>query len=994
MAFRSADSSVRGSLVNGKMPVPPVVGVPLGIQNIGTLQFAIGVFQAIVGSMMLVTPHRFMSPAYTALQPNLILWGTFFFLVGSSLLLVAVIGAPRSFEICVHLLGAFVLLLLAYGSATVGGWLGAVNFGTMGLGTVAAPFLSARDERRTAFPNRDLFALAAGVSGVMSGMVVLALPGDFSSSAYANVRPYLPLLGTALVLTGVLLINVQLWAGIPRPIYSFAHVLAGAAFVSCLLGPSISQSTWIRIAYYGGFGATVALLPWLGSHLGRIDPTSLRTRFALGLSAAAVVPLLFTVAMTMNHQESVATQQALASQQQLAVALAKQTATFIGLNRSAVTSLAVEPGLLQLSPAEQRAHLQAFISQWPALLNVSVVGAEGASTASAGDSPVASYAGYSVFEDARRTSLPTWALLVSPVLHRPLFVFASPIRGSGGAFHGAVAGSIEPAELTDFLGSASGRSLAYLVDGHGRVIAHPDASLVQSQAALSNTPAVHALLTGRDTSGALRFVEDRTLTVAGYARVPDLGWGVVVEQPLSAVLAETHEQRDLAFGILLLAAVFSAVVGVAIAGGLTGPLRVLGQAVAEVASGVRESRLPESQISEVRQLSRAVEQTRQQLATTEAERRRLFEAERAARTEAEDQAAQINALLESLGEAVIIVDRHGSILVRNRAATDITQIVADDARTLQRAMEARLLMPDGSPLRPGASPQARVFRGESFVDYELIFARPDLMQRRLLFTGSSIRDGSGNVSMGILIFRDVTELRQLEQMRKEYISLVSHDLRAPLATLQGYAQMLIRFADRPDKVRSGAETILVSSRRMNAMIQDLLDISRLESGQLKLDLAPVDVASFVVDLQGRLTGVLDVSRIRVEMSDVLPPILVDPNRLERILTNLLSNAVKYSEGKVLVLAGADKERVTISVVDSGPGIAPEDMSRLFERFYRASGARRTEGLGLGLYITKMLVEAHGGSIWVESEPGKGSSFHVAFGTFVPDSGDLSLSPTS
>lgn len=972
-------------------PAPTAAGGSRGAHNIGTLQAAIGVFQTVVGAMMLVTPHRFVSPAYAALQSNLTLWGTFFFLVGTCLLLVAVLKVPRFFEVCMHLLGGSVLVMLAYGSATVGGWMGAVNFGMMGVVTASAPLVAARDRERTSILKHDLFALAAGTCGVLSGIVVLALPGEFSSLAFDAIRSYLPLLGTAFILTGVLLINVQLWATTPRPVYSLAHVLAGTTFIAFLLVYSTSQSAWVRIAYYGGFGATTALLPWLGSRLGRIDPASLRTRLALGLSAAAVIPLLFTVTLMMDHQESVATQQALANQQQLAVALAKQTTSFIGLNRAAVTSLAVEPGLLQLSPDEQRAHLRAFISQWPALFNVSIVDGEGDATASAGDSPLASYTGYPIFEDARRTSLPTWALVVSPVLHRPLLVFASPIRDSVGTFLGAVVGSIEPAELTNFLGSASGRSLAYLVDGHGRVVAHPDASLVQSLANLSNTPAVAALLAGPEKPGALGFVEQRTRMVAGYAQVPNLSWGVVVQQPLSTVLAETHEQRDMALGILLLTAVFAAVAGVAIAGELTGPLRVLGRAVAEVASGVRESQLPESRISEVRQLSRAVEETRMQLAATEADRRRLFDAERTARTEAERQAAQVNALLESLGEAVTIVDRDGNILMRNRAATEITQVGDEDARTLQKAMEARLLMPDGSPLHPGETPQARVLRGESFVDYELIFARPDLAQRRFQFTGSSIRDKSGNVTLGILIFRDVTDLRQLEQMRKEYVSLVSHDLRAPLATLQGYAQMLIKFADRPDKVRSSAETMLVSARRMNAMIQDLVDISRLESGQLKLDLAPVDVASFVVDLQDRLTGALDVTRIRVEISDVLPPILVDPNRLERILTNLLSNALKYSEGEVRVLAAADKERVTISVVDSGPGISAEDVPRLFERFYRASGTRRKDGLGLGLYITKMLVEAHAGRVWVESEPGKGSVFHVAFGTLVPDTGNRGAS---
>ncbi len=259
-----------------------------------------------------------------------------------------------------------------------------------------------------------------------------------------------------------------------------------------------------------------------------------------------------------------------------------------------------------------------------------------------------------------------------------------------------------------------------------------------------------------------------------------------------------------------------------------------------------------------------------------------------------------------------------------------------------------------------------------------------------------IKDESGRVREVLLSLLDVTtqvqarqqleklseQARQRSAQLEEFLSVVSHDLRAPLTSVQGNAQMLQRIADKPDLVRRSAEAIYTSSHRMNRMIQDLVDSTRLETGQLTLYPIPVEVASFAIDLKSRLAAVAEAGRIWVEMPEVPPPALADPDRLERILTNLLTNALKYSTGRVLVRVAATDGWVKVSVIDCGQGIPPEELPHLFDRFYRAKGTRRTEGLGLGLYITRMLVEAHGGRIWVESEPGQGSTFSFTLPTAV------------
>jgi len=194
----------------------------------------------------------------------------------------------------------------------------------------------------------------------------------------------------------------------------------------------------------------------------------------------------------------------------------------------------------------------------------------------------------------------------------------------------------------------------------------------------------------------------------------------------------------------------------------------------------------------------------------------------------------------------------------------------------------------------------------------------------------------------------------------------------------GQAQVIRRALEQSrvdGRMLRSADTILTGARRMNAMIMDLVDTTRLEAGQLRMDCLSVDLRSYVHDLKGRLADVLEMDRVRVEIPEGLPRVSADPDRLERIFTNLLSNALKYSppDAEVRVTAERQDGMVVVSVIDRGAGIPLEDLPHLFERFYRARGTRKTEGLGLGLYITRMLVEAHGGKIWVEKRARQGGA---------------------
>ncbi len=237
-----------------------------------------------------------------------------------------------------------------------------------------------------------------------------------------------------------------------------------------------------------------------------------------------------------------------------------------------------------------------------------------------------------------------------------------------------------------------------------------------------------------------------------------------------------------------------------------------------------------------------------------------------------------------------------------------------------------------------------------------------------------------NAELEQRVLERTQELSEANERLQDVLRAVSHDLRNPLAAIQGQAQLLQRRLERgvpPQRLRENVDSILASARRMGAMIGDLVDSTRSECGQLQLDCQPVDLVSFVRRLVQEQAGAMDIARIEIEEPVSLPPVSGDPGRLQRILVNLFSNALKYSDASTPVTVRFQQRggEVITSVTDHGRGIRPQDVPHLFQRYFRGgAGYARPEGLGLGLYITRQLVEGHGGRIWVESTPGVGSTF--------------------
>ncbi|HEX9016745.1 MAG TPA: ATP-binding protein [Chloroflexota bacterium] len=358
----------------------------------------------------------------------------------------------------------------------------------------------------------------------------------------------------------------------------------------------------------------------------------------------------------------------------------------------------------------------------------------------------------------------------------------------------------------------------------------------------------------------------------------------------------------------------------------------------------------------------------------EAERERLL-------AEVQRRALELEAIIDSIPDGVVIYDANGEIARMNRTAERILGYSAGDHPDSLAERIARLRVEDteGKPFPPDAIPAIRALRGESTPATMMLWHVANGESIWVAAAAAPIRSANGEPIGAITSFADVTELHRLQERQSDLVRMVGHDLRTPLTYVQGQAQMLLRALDREapaERLRTSASAINAGAKRMDAMIQDLVDIARVESGQLNLHQTRVDLSSFIRDLERRLSGILDMSRVSVEIASGLAPTYADPNRLERILTNLLSNALKYSDAstEVTLSARSDGNEVAVQVTDQGAGISPEDQPHIFDRYYRVHSTSKKDGLGLGLYIARMLVEAMGGRIWVRSEVGSGSTF--------------------
>jgi len=360
----------------------------------------------------------------------------------------------------------------------------------------------------------------------------------------------------------------------------------------------------------------------------------------------------------------------------------------------------------------------------------------------------------------------------------------------------------------------------------------------------------------------------------------------------------------------------------------------------------------------------------------------LWEARSAAQDAADTamrHAIELDATFDAVADGFVLCGPGGELLRMNAEARRLLAFDEHERRAPVADQYALLHVatPDGRALPYPESPIAQALRGETVRGMHLQAGR-DGRACWVIASAAPLRAPDGGITGAVLTFSDETPLHELEEARDDLVRMISHDLRTPLNAVYTQAHLIRRHPGDAARVEERARSIARSCERMSTMIQDLVEATLLEAGELRIDLMPLDLKALLPELLERLRGGLDADRVRLEIAPDVPHLLADPHRLERIVVNLLSNALKYSpgQGEVVVEVSGVEGGVAIAVSDRGVGIAPEDLPHVFDRFFRARGARRPEGLGLGLYITRLLVEAHHGRVEVTSQLGQGSTFRV------------------
>ncbi len=328
-----------------------------------------------------------------------------------------------------------------------------------------------------------------------------------------------------------------------------------------------------------------------------------------------------------------------------------------------------------------------------------------------------------------------------------------------------------------------------------------------------------------------------------------------------------------------------------------------------------------------------------------------------------------SAILSSMVEGVAVINSAERLMFANRAFADILNLGAEPkegSALVEAARQTELI-----------AAVRQVLGGKPSVQGEIVTGT--VRQRNFAMTVSAVK--AGEASGAVVALHDISDLRRLERVRRDFVANVSHELKTPLTAIQGFAETLLGGAiDDRENRRRFLEIILDHARRLARLTDDLLELSQIEADRIEIEARPLPVAPLIENCveTTRPRAVEKHLALSIDCPPGLPEIAGDRRRLSEVLQNLLDNAVQYTGpgGHIEVSAHADGRDVVITVCDTGIGIPQADQTRIFERFYRVDTARSREvgGTGLGLSIAKHLVEAHGGRIWVESEVSSGSRF--------------------
>ncbi len=518
------------------------------------------------------------------------------------------------------------------------------------------------------------------------------------------------------------------------------------------------------------------------------------------------------------------------------------------------------------------------------------------------------------------------------------------------AYLARAVGTLRGAELDSLvhqLGRATGRRLT-VIDRSGIVIADSDfpRDELPTLENHASRPEFREALAGRTGTDIRHSVSTGRweLKVA----MPVAGGAVRVSTPLPQVDAVVQNAQNAVLLGGLLALAVGAMLALGFSRAVARPLLRLRHAAQAIARGERPA-IDTRGRDEVGDLARALRSLDENLS------RRVAELER--------ERSEMTALVASMVEGVIALDDSGAVTTLNPASRRLLRLAPDTAPPSALELFRQ---------RPAHEAVERALRGEETAGLEV-----ELEERTALLSGHPLPGGGA-----VLVLHDITGLKRLESVRRDFVANVSHELKTPLTVIRGYAETLAAEDVPPEVRRDFLEKVLANARRMQQLVDDLLDLSRIESRAWSPQPEHVPLGALVQEVWSSLKPRADAARLTLSTRIADTKLYADPQAARQVLLNVLDNAVRYTPdgGHITVTAAPGPAGVQLEIADTGVGIPGEHLPRIFERFYRVDPARSRElgGTGLGLAIVKHLVEAHGGRVEALSTLGAGTTIRMLF----------------
>lgn len=730
----------------------------------------------------------------------------------------------------------------------------------------------------------------------------------------------------------------------------------------------------------------------------RFPRIKLRIKFIVFSVTLTLVPLLLVMSLVIDRLQTIQRENAINLDRQLAQTAAKEIETFIISQYVILRDISVVYTQNNIDIKTLDTLAERFLFENPNFTDLTILDSNGQ------EKVHKNIINFFRSEDLTNkgstkefTTIKEKQYYLSPlyiVNGKPTFTIGMPITGFGGSFQGAILAVVDARVLQDVVKKIStvGEEVrAYIVNGNANVIAHPDISYVLAQKNFSLYPPVRQIVFHDTNVKPLEiYINDTGQQVLGlgYPIVvagnvlptnPSIqtNWFIITEQPASIALSQVYLITRYTLVTLSIVLVLAFLTSLLFASRIVSPIEQLHTASKEFGIGNLKYRVMTNTNDEIEDLANGFNT----MAGNLQDAFRKLEQDKSIISAEKN---KLEVTLSSIADAVIAVDWQRKVIIFNKASENLLGIRGIDliGKPIDQVIT---LFEKNDELSTDIYCPINKSTTES-----VVFSRKNLklisITGKTVFVNLSmghIKEGAKANVGGILSLHDTTREKELEEMKLDFVSMAAHELRTPLTSIRGYLSLLIDEAEQSftKDQQLYLSRINLSSEQLIALVENILNVSRIERGVLSIELKPVN---WIEVIEGAISTLNDRAKEReISLSFRQPeklnsPVNADKFRISQVLTNLLANAINYTQsgGRVEVWTEQKEDEIITHIKDNGQGIPKEAMPHLFTKFFRVSGKleQGSKGTGLGLYISKAIVESHKGRIWVESEIGKGSIF--------------------